>query len=280
LDISPAAFTEQAALQNEMRLGSRYPEGRSGVIDASVITGQGIQALLGGFDTQIKAGQQILSEAFEDVISLCFHMDEALFPATKTMRGIYNGAPYELTYTPYTDIKGDYTVQVRYGLMSGLDPSRALIFSLQALQADLISRDFVMRELPWSMNVVAEQERIDIEKMRNALTSSLMAISQAIPAMATQGADPSELVMKIADVIDMRRGGVAVEDAVKKVFAPPPPPPPSPVETPPAQGPTPEQSMSPLGEATTGAPVPPQPEAVAQAQPPMDIGTMLAQLGG
>lgn len=278
LDISPAAFTEQQALQNEMRMGSRYPEGRSGVIDASVITGQGIQALLGGFDTQIKAGQQILSEAFEDVIATCFLMDEALFPVTKTMRGIYQGAPYELSYNPINDIKGDYTVQVRYGLMSGLDPSRALIFSLQALQADLISRDFVMRELPWSMNVIAEQERIDIEKLRSALTSSIMSVSQAIPAMTAQGGDPSELVMKIADVIDMRRGGVAVEDAVKKVFAPPPPPAPSPAEMmppqqPPSAPPSPEAGVT--GEAPAGTPVPPE----QQPQQP-DIGSILAQLGG
>lgn len=281
LDISPAAFTEQQALQNEMRLGSRYPEGRSGIMDASVITGQGIQALLGGFDTQIKAGQQILSEALEDVISLCFDMDEKLFPFAKTMRGIYNGAPYELTYNPTVDIKGDQTVQVRYGLMSGLDPSRALIFSLQALQADLISRDFVMRELPWSMNVSAEQERIDIEKLRSALTSSIMAASQAIPAMAAQGGDPSELITKIADVIDQRRGGVAVEEAVKKVFAPPPPPTPSPVAQPPMEGQPQNAPVAPTGEAPTGTPVSPeQQQQVAQEQqPPADIASILAQMG-
>ncbi len=40
----------------------------------------------------------------------------------------------------------DYTVEVRYGLMAGLDPSRALIFSLQAMGGDLVSREFVMSE--------------------------------------------------------------------------------------------------------------------------------------
>lgn len=280
LDISPAAFTEQQVLQSEMRMGSRYPEGRSGQIDASVITGQGIQALLGGFDTQIKAGQQILSEALEDVISTCFAMDELLFPGQKNVRGVHQGAPYELVYTPSTDIKGDHTVQVRYGLMSGLDPSRALIFSLQALQADLISRDFVMRELPWSMNVMSEQERIDIEKLRNALTSSIMAASQAIPQMAAAGADPSELISKIADVIDLRRGGAAVEDAVKKVFAPAPPPTVPPAAQPPMQPPAPEQAGP--GAGAGQAPVGASPEGAAtqapQAAPP-DIAALLAQMG-
>ena len=40
LDVPAAAFQEQAALQGELRLGARYPEGRTGTIDASIITGQ------------------------------------------------------------------------------------------------------------------------------------------------------------------------------------------------------------------------------------------------
>ena len=142
LDVPPAAFQEQAALQSELRLGSRYPEGRTGTIDASIITGQGVQALLGAFDSQIKAGQTILAETFEDVMKLCFEMDQVLFDKEKSVKGIAQGTPYELKYKPSKDIKGDTSIEVRYGLMAGLDPSRALIFSLQALGADLVSKDF------------------------------------------------------------------------------------------------------------------------------------------
>jgi hypothetical protein len=140
LDLPNAAFTEQAVLQQEMRLGARYPEGRTGNIDASIITGQGVQALLGAFDSQIKASQQIFTQTFEDVLSLCLRIDEKIFPFDKNVRGYNDGSPYELKYNPTRDIKGDYTVEVRYGLMAGLDPSRALIFSLQALGGDLVSK--------------------------------------------------------------------------------------------------------------------------------------------
>jgi len=51
LELPQGAFAESELLQQEMRIGSRYPEGRSGSIDASVVTGQGVQALMGGFDT-------------------------------------------------------------------------------------------------------------------------------------------------------------------------------------------------------------------------------------
>jgi hypothetical protein len=111
-------------------------------IDASVITGQGVQALLGAFDSQIKAGQTVIAEVLEDVIKLCFEMDELLFNVKKSVRGVAQGTPYELKYMPSKDIKGDTSVEVRYGLMAGLDPSRALIFSLQALGADLVSKRF------------------------------------------------------------------------------------------------------------------------------------------
>ena len=270
LELPTAAFTEQAALQAEMRLGARYPEGRTGTIDASIITGQGVQALLGAFDSQIKAGQQILAEVLEDVMSLAMRMDEKLFSGQKQARGVYQGANYEFSYDPAKDIKGDYTVQVRYGLMSGLDPSRALIFSLQAMQANLVSTDFVMRELPWSMNVGMEQQQIDIEKMRNALTSSLLALSQAIPQMAASGADPSTVVKNIADVIDARKKGTSIEEAVQAVFTPP--------------APEPEAPISPAGEAPVEqAATPTSAAAPAEAAPagaPTDIAAILAQLGG
>jgi hypothetical protein len=274
LEVPPAAFQEAEILQREMRIGARYPEGRSGVIDASVITGQGVQALLGAFDTQVKTGQQILSDVFEDVIKLCLKMDEKVFPKEKSVVATSGGARFELTYSPRKDIRGDYSVQVRYGLMSGLDPSRALIFSLQALGADLVSRDFVMRELPWSMNVGGEQQSIDIQKMRDNLNASIAGLAQAIPQLSAQGQDPGSLVMNIADVIKERQKGTPIEDAVKKVFAPAPAPAAAP-QVPPAE------MTAPVGQPVPAAPVeapPGGPSAPQEGTP--DIGTLLSQLAG
>ena len=275
LDLPPAVFTEAALLQQEMRVGSRYPEGRTGSVDASVITGQGLQALLGSFDTQVKTGQQILADAFEDVLALALRMDEKLFSGEKSVHGVRNGSPYEITYDPSKDIKGDYTVQVRYGLMAGLDPSRALIFSLQALGADLVSRDFVMRELPWSMNVVGEQESIDVQRMRDNLNASMAALAQAIPQMVAQGQDPADLAMKMAQVIKQRQKGTAIEDAVSEVFAPKPEP---------AQQVASGGMNAPVEPTVPSAPAaspeaPPE-EGAPQGQPPAGLMEIISQLGG
>lgn len=276
LDIPAATFQEQSALQSELRLGARYPEGRTGNIDASVITGQGVQALLGAFDSQIKAGQTVIAEILEDVIKLCFEMDELLFNKEKSVRGVAQGTPYELKYMPSKDIKGDTSVEVRYGLMAGLDPSRALIFSLQALGADLVSKDFIRRELPWSVNVTMEEQRIEIEKMRENLTAAITASAQAIPAMAAQGQDPSKLIQNIADVIERRRKGDSIEAAALAVFkVEEPQQPMQPEMAPPGtQGPVEQAPPSPAapGQPSGGAP--------QQQGAPADLATMLAGLGG
>ncbi len=46
LTLPQGAFTEQQLLNQELRVGARYPESRTGNIDASIVTGQGVQALM------------------------------------------------------------------------------------------------------------------------------------------------------------------------------------------------------------------------------------------
>lgn len=274
LDVPPSAFQEQAALQSELRVGARYPEGRTGNIDASIITGQGVQALLGAFDSQIKAGQTILAETFEEVIKACFEVDQAVFDVEKSVRGIAQGTPYELKYTPSKDIKNDTSVEVRYGLMAGLDPSRALIFSLQALGANLVSKDFIRRELPWSVNVTQEEQRIEIEKMRDNLSAAITATAQAIPAMVSQGADPSALIKNIADVIERRKNGESIENAALAVFTPPAPQAPS--TAPEQSGMVPPGPQAPV-ESAPLSPAAPGPASGGTPQP-QDLMSILAGL--
>ena len=262
LSIPQGAFTEQTILQQELRTGTRYPESRTGNVDASIITGQGVQALMGGFDTQVKSAQAIFASALKDVISICFEVDELFYNFEKTIRGVDAGSPYSLDYLPSKDIKKDYSADVRYGMLAGLNPAQGLIFMLQALGGKLISRDMAMRELPFGINVTKEQEKIEVEEMRNTLVSSLQASAQAIPQMIAQGGDPTEIVTKIADVISARQKGVAIEDAIRTVFTP---------ELPPAGASSVEQP-SPAPAAPAGGALPGGP------QQPQDIQTLLSSL--
>lgn len=251
LNIPPGAFTEQEILNQELRVGARYPEGRTGNIDASVVTGQGVQALMGAFDTQVKSAQAIFASALREVIKVCFLVDEMVYPVQKTIRGVDAGSPYEVKYTPEKDIAGDYTADVRYGMLAGLNPAQGLIFMLQALGGGLVSVDMAMRELPFGINVTQEQEKIEIEGMRKALISSVQAYAQTIPQMASQGQDPSKVVQQFATVIKERKAGKTIEDAIEIAFAP---------EEPPAGTPTDavEQPTAPAGAPAGGAPQGPQ----------------------
>ena len=266
LNIPPGAFTEQQVLLNELRTGTRYPESRTGNIDASIVTGQGVQALMGGFDTQVKSAQAIFASALKDVISICFEMDEKLFNSLKTIRGVDAGSPYSLEYTPSKDIKGDYSADVRYGMLAGLNPAQGLIFMLQALGGKLISKDMAMRELPFGINVTQEQEKIEIEDMRTALIAAMQAYSQAIPQMAVQGQDPTEIVKKIAEVIKARQKGRTLEDAIEDIFAP---------ELPPAGEQQMVEQTSPAPEQPVGGPTPMPPQGEEGAP---DIQSLLSSL--
>jgi hypothetical protein len=256
LPIPNGAFTEQSLLQQELRTGTRYPESRTGNLDASIITGQGVQALMGGFDTQVKSAQAIFASTLKDVISVCFEVDEKFFDFEKTVRGVDAGSPYSIDYKPSKDIKNDYSADVRYGMLAGLNPAQGLIFMLQALGAKIISKDMVMRELPFGINVTQEQEKIEIEEMRNSLLGALGAYTQAIPQMATQGMDPSDIIVKISDVIKARQKGVAIEDAIEEIFKP--------EELPPA-GASQVERTSPAPVAPVGGVPSPQPQGGLQS---------------
>jgi len=247
LTLPQGAFTEQTLLNQELRVASRYPEGRTGNINASIVTGQGVQALMGAFDTQVKSAQAIFAATLRDVISICFEIDETVFPEEKTIRGVDSGSPYEITYKPTKDIKQDYSADVRYGMLAGLNPAQGLIFMLQALGGKLISKDMAMRELPFTVNVTQELEKIEIEDMRTALLNSLTSLGQAIPQMVAGGQDASGLVNKIAAVIKARQKGQALEDAIEQIFTTQQQIPPAGASSPMVEQPSPVPLGAPVG---------------------------------
>lgn len=274
MDVPNTPFVELSNLQQELRLGGRYSELQDGQTDASIITGKGVQALLNGSDGRIKTYQGRLASALDDVFEMCFEMDEKLWPnVEKSIQGLQDGAPYEVKYKPSRDIAGNYTCSVSYGLTAGLDPTRALVFLLQGLTSNVFSRDTVMREMPFDLNVTEEQKKIYVENMRDSLIAGMAALPQAIPAMAMQGGDPTDLIAKVGLTIQALQKGSTIEDAVEKAF-PPPPPPEAPAEgEPPAAG----------GEQPPGAPPGDPGAALAGGAPPAaggPAGDLLMALAG
>ena len=260
LNIPPGLFQESQELDHELMVGSRYPQGRLGQQSGSIVTGKGVQSLMGGFDTQIKTAQAVLADTFRKVMYVCFKMDETYWPdVSKEVRGINAGAPYEINYTAKKDINGDYHCDVTYGLMAGLDPNRALVFGLQARGDKLISRDFLRRQMPWELNITEETQQVEVEELRDAAISMIGALAGALPQMVMQGQDPSKILTSLAHVIKGRQEGKEIEILVQEAFAPEPAP----------QGPPGVEPSLPGQPPDTGASGPTSaPPGASQGQPP------------
>jgi len=216
------AAQEEQMLERELRIGTRSPQARTGNVDASIITGKGVEALMGGFDTVITTGQQVIGQALQRALAFAFSMDEKLWGnEKKTIRGVVQGTPFEDTYTPLKDIAGNHTADVTYGFAAGQDPARAIVGMLQLRGDNLISRDFVMRQLPMEIDVVQMQTQIDQEQFEDALKAGIQGAMQAIPQMALQGMDPIDPLTKMAKVIQLREKGRPVHEAILEAFTPP-----------------------------------------------------------
>lgn len=250
LDVPQYAFAENNILSDELKLGTRFPEARAGQVDGSIVTGQGVKALMAGFDSQVKTAQSVIGEAMGRAISLAFLTDEVYFgDIDREVSSIANGVPYKLKYKPSRDIAGNHGVTVEYGLMAGLDPNRALVFALQGRGDKLFSRSYVRRNLPITLNAGEEERAIDVEEMRDALKSSIASLSGAIPQMVMQGQDPMKVIEAMSTVIDERKKGTPLEGAVAKAFKPKPQPKPQAAPPLPGEPAVPEQQPQPQGEA-------------------------------
>ena len=224
IDVPPAAFQAAELMDRDIQIGGMSPGSRSGSVNASVITGRGIDALGEGYSQQVAQAQTRIGIGLQKLLSLSFEMDEKYWPGvTKEIRGQSLDNPGTDTYTPAKDIAGDYTIAVDYGFLLGLDANRALVYILQAQGAGLISNETAARALPIKLNMAEEGNKIQLEQLRNALLNSIAASSQVIPQMLAAGQQPTDLLRQLADVVDGVKKGKAIEEVIASVFAPPPP---------------------------------------------------------
>ncbi|MET9385316.1 hypothetical protein ABZY09_30650 [Streptomyces sp. NPDC002928] len=271
-DMPQAAWQQDALLAAEVMKGTRTPASATGDVDASIITGRGVDALNGGYDIQVATGQLVIGDALERALELAFEMDELFWPdSKKSISGVINGTPFEESYTPSKDIKGNYRVSVSYGFASGMNPNQALIFLLQLRGDQLVSRDFVQRQLPMDVDVASLQAEVDKEQTTDALKQGVFALLSSIGIMAQQGMDPTALLTNAAKLIDLRER-MPMHEAILTAFQPEPQPasPTSAAGTPGApggpgegQGPGALPGMSP----TTG-----MPQGIAPGQAQMGAG--------
>jgi hypothetical protein len=222
-EVGSAAWAAPERLGKEVEYGAIVPEALSGNIDASVVTGKGVQQLMAGYSQQIAMAQQTLVGFYRQLIELCFEYDSLVYPdAEKTIVGRVGGKPYRETYKPSRDIAGDYSVSVEYGGVAGLDPNRALVFLLQGLGAGLFSKDYVLRNLPLdkSIDATEEQFKIQMEQLRDSLLQGLSGLAQSLPLAMQNGLDPWQFLGTVVECIDALEKKKPLDDILKKLLKP------------------------------------------------------------
>ena len=100
--------------------------------------------------------------------------------------------------------------------------------------------------MPFSFNATQEEEKVETEELRDAMKQAIASYAQAIPALASQGQDPSDILRKLSYVISARQKGKAIEVAIQEAFEPENPAPAA------APGSVSPESMGMPGESAAG----------------------------
>jgi len=234
LDVPRDSWMLSEQLDKESKTGARYPDARTGGVKGSIITGRGVEAMLGTFDSQIKTFQVLAKQALEDITSICFEMDAKLWPnKRKTINGTMSGKSFEIQYVPARDIGDNYQTSVTYGFAAGMTPSQAIVTLLQLRGDKLIQRDTFRRALPFDVDPDEEQRGLDVEDLEEGLKQGFLAYMQGIGPMVQGGGDVSALLAQASLAISMRQKGRPLHEAITQAFTPPEPPEPEPPQAPP-----------------------------------------------
>lgn len=226
LDVPRDSWMLAEQLDRESKMGARYPDARTGGIKGSIITGRGVESLMGTFDTQIKTAQVLFKEALERATSLCFEMDVALWPnLRKTINGTMSGKSYEVTYVPSRDIGDNSNCSVTYGFAAGMTPSQAIVTLLQLRGDKLIQRDTFRRALPFDVDPDEEQRGLDVEDLEEGLKQGFLALMQGIGPMMAQGGDVMRVLTAASAAISDRQKGKPLHEAITLALTPPEAPP-------------------------------------------------------
>lgn len=262
LDVPREAFALGDQLQQELQAGARYPGTRSGQVEASVITGRGVQQLSAGYETQIDSAQTILGEALRRSTEYGFRLDEALWPdQTRMIDGTLSGETFHEEWRPGRDVAGHYSCDVTYGFAAGLAPAQKVVMLLQLRADGDIDRDTLRRQLPWDIDVEQMQRSMDVQAVRDAAVGSVQQILGMAGQMALNGMDPTPLLDGAKKFIKGRQDGEAVEDLLELLFPAPAPPEPQPG--------TPDAAAAEAGGQPGGQPAgPPQQQQAPQPGQP------------
>lgn len=197
-------------LMDAIHLGGRWPKTRPGEIDQAIASAKFVEATTGVMNTAIRQYHLILKYMIEQSLRLCFEVDKAFFPGTKSAAGTLRNQQFLVDYDTRS-INTKHRVRADYGLGLGRDPAQSAVLHIQYQGADLISKDFVQENIDGLSDVARERARIDTQKFRD------MALAKLLQGLE-QGTIPEKALVEIARA---RENGKELFDLFEKYIVAP-----------------------------------------------------------
>jgi hypothetical protein len=182
-------FEQGNRVERQLRLVAGYPVSDDAQSPMSFATGRGLEELNTSITNEIYEYQKALKYALQDLDCKRLEWDQALYgPRRKALTGERKGARFSETYTPMSDIGGDYKTQRRYTVFSGFDKTESIIIALQLLDARLLD-PLTAQE---SIGGLAELDHTQInERIREKDANDLL---MSLLAAAAQQQDPRAIM--------------------------------------------------------------------------------------
>lgn len=173
------AFQYMNVLEKQLRVVAGYSGMDDGTSPNSFVTGQGLQELKSDVGLEVREYFTVIEDALVTVDSLRLEWADRFYPGRALpMAGVRGGTPFEETYDPAKDIKGNWRTRRVYGAMAGFDDPTKILTGLQLKAAGLMDSDTLMENIDGLENHSKIKERVRAERAEQAMFLALEGLAQ------------------------------------------------------------------------------------------------------
>ena len=168
-------FESVSRIERHLRTVAGYPVSDDAISPNSFVTGRGLEELQAGIGAMVNEYHTVLTYALQEVDYKRLELDELGLNKRKPLTGTMNGSAFSESYTPSADIGGNYLTKRKYGAMATFEEAGKVITGLQLLQAGIIDKQTMQREMDGLENLQDINERITRDKAESVMFDSLLA---------------------------------------------------------------------------------------------------------
>ena len=181
-------FESVSRIERHLRTVAGYPVSDDAISPNSFVTGRGLEELQAGIGAMVNEYHMVLQNAIQEIDYKRLEFDELSLNKRKPLVGTLRGSAFAENYTPGTDIAGNYLTRRKYGAMATFDEASKVVTGLQLLQAGIIDKQTMQREMDGLEDLQAINERITKDKAESVMFDSLLA-------QASQGESKAQMAL-------------------------------------------------------------------------------------